>query len=73
MQASGLTEFIPVTCTSAMGDGGLGGEGGGCVSLFTLHSPSSSAIKGGLGVATSSGLQLGIHIWRPEIADGCDT
>ena len=36
-------------------------------------SPSSWAIKGGVGVATSSGLQFGIRIWRSEIAAGFDT
>ena len=67
MQASGRPAFIPFLCTQVSGP-----------ILFPtspcfLHSPSSPAItvRGGsvLWIAVWGAL---IHIWRPEIAEGCD-
>ena len=67
MQASGLAEFAPFICTAAF-----------WAILFPcspcfLHSPSSSAITvGGGSILWIAVLGTLIHLWRPEIADGCD-
>ena len=73
MHASGLTEFIPSICTSAI-------WGQSCFldhlkewRICYLHSPSSSAItmRGG-SIHWIPVLGALIHIWRPEITDGSD-
>ena len=90
MQASGLTEFLPFICTSA-----IWGQILFLVyilhSLFTLRSGRCGAwlllafpqaheqSLCGMAASAGSGLQalcsfLGalIHVWSPEITDGCD-
>ena len=67
MQTFELTEVIPLVCPQL--------SGANLVSLFTLflHSPSSSEITMGSGsIPRIPVLGALIHIWRPEIADGCD-
>ena len=49
MQASGLTEFIAFTCTSAMGDGGLGGVGEAAFPYSLCIPPAPQQSKVGLG------------------------
>ena len=66
--ASGLTQFIPFLCTSA-----IWGHSGFLVLPCFLNSPSPSAITEGAGsilwITVWGAL---IHIWRPEITEGCD-
>ena len=61
MQASGLTEFIPFLCTSAY------------PVFLLMHSPRTSALTVQVGsIFWITVLGALIHIWRPEITDGCD-
>ena len=65
MQASGLTEFIPFKCTSA-----VWGHPCSLVHLASCIPPAPQQSPLGVAVSALSGAL--IHIWRPEIADGCD-
>ena len=74
MQASELTEFILFICSSALWCQILFPHStlGVAVGCF-LHSLSSSAISVGAGgICWITVLRALIHIWRTEIADGCD-
>ena len=69
MQASGLTEFTPFTCTSA-----IWGQ-----SCFLVHlaaciplAPQQSPWEGGGNTPWITVWGALIHIWRPEITDGGD-
>ena len=66
MQALGLTEFIPFIGTSP--------SGANPIPLFTLFLASSQLLitLGDGGIFWITVLGAFIHIWRPEITDGCD-
>ena len=76
MQASGVTEFIPFICTSAI-------FGQPCflvhlkewqmaISCIPLAPQQSLWRVRGNSIHCVTVLGAVIHIWRPEIADGCD-
>jgi len=76
MQASGVTEFIPFICTSAI-------SGQPCflvhlkewqmaISCIPLAPQQSLWRVRGNSIHCVTVLGAVIHIWRPEIADGCD-
>ena len=76
MQASGVTEFIPFICTSAT-------SGQSCflvhlkewqmaISCIPLALQQSLWTVGGDSILCIMVLGALIHIWKPEIADGCD-
>ena len=68
MHTSGLTEFIPFICTSA-----ICGQSLFLVHLFSCIPSSFSAVTTGSGnIPWIQVLGALIHIWRPEITDGCD-
>ena len=65
MRASGLAEFIPFSCTSAIWSGP--------VSLLTfLHPPAPQQSLWAVAAYSESVFGALIHIWRPEIADSWD-
>ena len=73
MPASGLSEFIPFICTSLSGAQPVSvhlKEWQMTASCISLSSSATTVGNGGIFWIAIVGVL--IHIWSPEISDGCD-